>query len=51
MLRAEVLAAYTNALFLFAVTAYIMYEAVTATILGIGVSSSHTLLASGVDLW
>jgi cobalt-zinc-cadmium efflux system protein len=50
LLRAEVLAAYTNALFLFAVTAYIAYEAVARLLNPVEILTREMLLVAAVGL-
>ena len=50
LLRAEVLAAYTNALFLFAVTAYIVYEAVVRLLNPVEVLTGEMLVVAAVGL-
>jgi len=50
LLRAEVLAAYTNALFLFAVTAYIAYEAVVRLLNPVEILTGDMLVVAAVGL-
>ena len=50
LLRAEVLAAYTNALFLFAVTAYIGYEAIVRLLNPVDVLTREMLVVAAVGL-
>lgn len=50
LLRAEVLAAYTNALFLFAVTAYIGYEAIVRLLNPVQVLTREMLVVAAVGL-
>ena len=50
LLRAEVLAAYTNALFLFAVTGYIVYESVARLLSPVEVLTREMLVVAGVGL-
>jgi cobalt-zinc-cadmium efflux system protein len=50
LLRAEVLAAYTNALFLFAVTAYIGYEAIVRLLNPVDVLTREMLVIAAVGL-
>ena len=50
LLRAEVLAAYTNALFLFAVTAYIAYEAIIRLFNPVEVLTREMLVVAAVGL-
>ena len=50
LLRAEVLAAYTNALFLFCVTAYIAYEAVVRLLNPVEILTGEMLVVAGVGL-
>lgn len=50
LLRAEVLAAYTNALFLFVVTAYIGYEAIVRLLNPVDVLTREMLIVAAVGL-
>jgi len=50
LLRAEVMAAYTNALFLFAVTAYIAYESIIRLLHPVDVLTQEMLLVACVGL-
>ena len=50
LLRAEVLAAYTNALFLFAVTAYIVYESVVRLLNPVEILTREMLVVAAVGL-
>ena len=50
LLRAEVLAAYTNAIFLFAVTIYIVYEAVVRLLNPVEVLTREMLVVAAVGL-
>lgn len=50
LLRAEVLAAYTNALFLFAVTAYIAYESVIRLVHPVEILTAEMLVVAAVGL-
>lgn len=50
LLRAEVLAAYTNALFLLAVTAYILYEAAVRFVHPVDVLTREMLIVAGIGL-
>lgn len=50
LLRAEVLAAYTNALFLFGVTAYITYEAIVRLLNPVEILTREMLVVAAVGL-
>jgi cobalt-zinc-cadmium efflux system protein len=50
LLRAEVLAAYTNALFLFAVTAYIVYESMVRLLNPVEILTREMLVVAAVGL-
>ncbi|NQU39540.1 MAG: cation transporter [Lentisphaerae bacterium] len=50
LLRAEVLAAYTNAIFLFAVTAYIAYEGVVRLLNPVEIFTGEMLVVAAVGL-
>lgn len=50
LLRAEVLAAYTNAIFLFGVTAYIAYESIARLLHPVEILTAEMLLVAAVGL-